>query len=174
MRTSASRWLGAGLLGGVLLASTAAAAPDPAPAVAGAGAESAAHALYLAQRHAYAGQMKLAGELMRQADGARPACPVMVSVAVQGGVVPLCALDALRVPATVAGRIVSLRRRAALAPADQAARLLDEALKLDPFDGRTVGQLATVLRQQGHDARADTLVAAHAERTRIRLLWAGK
>jgi predicted Zn-dependent protease len=135
------------------------------------------HALYLAQRYAQAGEIKKATELFRAAGAARPACAVVVKLKTAGAVIPLCAPSSLRRPAWLGGRIGALRARAANASARDAARLLEEARRLDPFDARLVEPLARALRTLGREGdarrmeaeaealrRGRTVLRAHADR----------
>jgi hypothetical protein len=134
-------------MAGVLIGATASAtvAPD--------------HALYLAQRYAYAGLLAKAAAAAETARGVAPSCPVLVKLKTARAVIPLCAPDAIRPPASVRAQVSALLGRAAAAPPQLAATLLKEARALDPFDGRLVQPLANALRLLGREMDAKKLEA---------------
>src|SRR5262249_32614914 len=135
--------LSAGIgLGALALSGLSVASADPAAG------QAEAHALYLAQRYAHAGDLKTAAVHARRSGTVVPTCTVVVVLKVRGARIPLCESSAVTPPEAVARRVNELVQRAAAGgtQAHKAAQLLDEARRLDPFDARITPPLARALR----------------------------
>jgi hypothetical protein len=143
----------------------------PAGASAPSGAQ---HALYLAQRFAHSGDLPRAVAAAKSAVGAVPSCSVVVKLRARGATIPLCATSAIRLPAAEANRIQWLLRRAAAADSAAAARLFEEAWRLDPFDPRLAPRLVRALRSVGKENEARRVEAEAAQLAHQKpLVWAG-
>ncbi len=122
-----------------------------------------AQARYVAQCYALAGFFAEANATLAGAKGAPAPCIAVVKLRTRSGDLPICAESALQRSPAAAREVASLLARAARSDAAAAAKLLQRAAAIDPFDRDVAVRLSAALRRSGRVKEARAVEARAAE-----------